>query len=92
MKCYLLVVPLFISLMITDVEHLFTYLLALSLSEKSLFKSASICPVQLLRVGRTPKEIACHGLGMMLIRVLARKQGLLREGSQRSGVRRKRKV
>ena len=42
MKCYLLVVPLFISLMITDVEHLFTYLLALSLSEKSLFKSASI--------------------------------------------------
>ena len=49
MKCYLLVVPLFISLMITDVEHLFKYLLALSLSEKSLFKSASICLIELHR-------------------------------------------
>lgn len=49
MKCQLLVVPLFISLMITDAEHLFTCLLALSLSEKSLFKSAVICLIKLYR-------------------------------------------
>ena len=49
MKCYLLVVPFLISLMITDFEHLFTCLLALSLSEKSLLKSASICLIELYR-------------------------------------------